>query len=87
MLSTTGMCGPEASLVMKNLVAIVLEKNHDLQYSVVMGQPRCILSLCLLRWAITCMRGSRSSYRRSNRAFGIAIVLCRYGNVFVGSFT
>ena len=66
---TCGMCGPEANLFLKNLVSLVIEKNADLHYSAVMGQLRCSLSFCLLRWCITCLRGSRASYRHYRSGF------------------
>ena len=67
--STSGMCGPEGSRFLKNLVSLVVEKNPELHYSVVMGQLRSVLSLCLLRWCITCIRGSRASYKRQRHSF------------------
>ena len=67
--STSGMCGPERSCFLKNLVSLVVEKNPELHYSVVMGQLRSVLSLCLLRWCITCIRGSRASYKRQRHSF------------------
>ena len=68
--STTGMAGRECSMFLKSLVSMIVEKNVDLKYSVVMNRLRCKLSFCLLRWCITCLRGCRSSYRKHrNRTF------------------
>ena len=73
--STSGMCGPEASIFLKSLAGLICEKHTDLQYSQVMRQLRCRLSFSLLRWAVTCFRGCRSSY---GRRAGLTIVqACR----------
>ena len=53
-------------MMLKTLVHRFVEKNNDLRYATVMNLLRTRLSLCLLRWNITCLRGSRSSYRRSS---------------------
>ena len=62
--STSCVCGPEANIFLKSLAAQLCEKHHDLHYSQVMGQLRSRLSFSLIRWAVTCFRGSRSSYKR-----------------------
>ena len=66
--ATNGMIGKECSVFLKALVGRILEKNADLVYSVVVNHLRCRLSFCLLRWCITCLRGSRSSYRSKRSA-------------------
>ena len=63
--STCGMAARECSFFLKNLAGVISEKNVDVPYSVVMNHLRCKLSFCLLRWAITCLRGCRASYRRA----------------------
>ena len=70
--STAGMAGVECSMFLKSLVTLIVEKNIDLPYSVVMSRLRCKLSFCLLRWAITCLRGCRSSYKRNRHSNFIA---------------
>ena len=60
--STSGMCGPEASLFLKSLASRICTKHADLHYSQVMGQLRSRISFSLIRWAVTCFRGSRSTY-------------------------
>ena len=62
--STTGMVGAECRLFWKCLVGLILERNLDLRYSLVMSHLRGRLALCLLRWNITYLRGCRASYRR-----------------------
>ena len=62
--TTDGISGQECTRFMKMLVAIILAKNVDLNYSVVMSRLRTKISFSLLRWSITCLRGCRSSYRR-----------------------
>ena len=62
--ATNGQCAPESGIFLKALVAGIVDKNVDLSYSLVMNHLRCRISFCLLRWAVTCLRGSRSSYRR-----------------------
>ena len=60
--STSGVCGPEASMFLKFLALKICTKHTDLHYAQVMGQLRSRLSFSLIRWAVTCFRGSRSSY-------------------------
>lgn len=66
--STSGMAAPECSRFLKDLVAAIVRKNKDLDYSHVMHTLRCKLAFCLLRWNVTCMRGCRASYNRSRNA-------------------
>lgn len=61
---TNGMAGKECTAFLKNLVRRLVEKNPDVGYSIALNHLRSKLAFCLLRWAITCLRGSRSSYRR-----------------------
>ena len=60
--STYGQCAPECRLFLKRLIGEIVNKDKELHYSMVMQHLRCRISFCLLRWAITCLRGSRSSY-------------------------
>ena len=46
----------------KRLASLFSEK-HSLSYGIVMGWLRCKLSFSLLRSAIMCIRGARSSFR------------------------
>ena len=62
--ATNGQCAPEASIFLKSLAAQISERNRDLPYSLIMRQLRARISVCLIRWQITCLRGSRHSYRR-----------------------
>ena len=62
-LSTTGGMAREATTFYKRL-ADELSRKQDKQYSLVMGWIRCRLSFAILRSAILCIRGSRSSRHR-----------------------
>jgi len=67
--ATTGQASRECDIFLKTLVTRLAERHHDLPYSVLMRRLRARLSFALLRWRITCLRGSRSSYRRSHISF------------------
>ena len=67
--STNGMLGRECSMCLKALVEAIVTKNIDLSYSQVMHHLRCKLSICLLRWSITCLRGCRASFRKQRKNF------------------
>ncbi len=58
--STTGGMGRECQTFYKRL-ADMLSIKRDLPYSHVMGWLRCKLSFAILRSAVMCIRGSRSS--------------------------
>ena len=58
--STSGSMGPTATTVYKRLAATIVEKNKK-TYSKTIHWLRCRLSISLLRSAIMCLRGSRSS--------------------------
>ena len=62
--STSGLCGNEARIFLRTLTGMLVEKHHDLHFPAVMGRLRVKIAFCLLRWAITCFRGNRSSYHR-----------------------
>ena len=50
-----------------------LSRKQDKQYSLVMGWIRCRLSFAILRSAILCIRGSRSSRHRPVRELNIEL--------------
>jgi len=54
--------GKEASMALKHLATMISEKTGD-HYGLTMSLLRCRLSFCLLRSAITCLRGSRTVRR------------------------
>ena len=56
--STCGGMGPETSLAIRKLVAIISDKTQE-PYSQIMGLLRCRLAFTLIRAAITCLRGTR----------------------------
>ena len=65
--STTGMIGGECQLFLKTLANQIAQRNKDIPYSIIMNTIRCKLSFCILRWNITCLRGSRSSYQERKK--------------------
>ena len=60
LLSATGGMGREAATFYKRLADGISRKERK-EYSVVMGWIRCRLPFAILRSAILCIRGSRSS--------------------------
>ena len=79
-LSCTGGIGPSATITLKRLGALLADK-HNSCYSMVMGLLRCHLSFALIRSAIMCIRGSRSSCRHPCRTdFGAVDVAIAKGN-------
>ena len=71
-LSTTGGMGREAATFYKRLADGISRKEQK-QYSVVMGWIRCRLSFAILRSAILCIRGSRSSHHRPKHELNITL--------------
>ena len=61
--STSGGAGPTASVFLKRLASRLSEK-RDEPYSVVMAWLHCRFTFSLLRSAIMCIRGTRSSIGR-----------------------
>ena len=61
-LSSTGGMGREANTFYKRLASLISDK-QDTSYSQTMALIRCRLSFSLLRSAILCVRGTRSSKR------------------------
>ena len=63
--SCTGEMGPAATVVYKGLATLISEKRGHL-YSQTLFWIRCKLSYSLLRSAVMCLRGSRSTHHRCN---------------------
>ena len=61
--ATTGGMGREATAFYKRLADLLANKNN-VAYSTTMAWMRCSLSFSLLRSAVMCIRGSRSSSHR-----------------------
>ena len=61
--SCSGGMGPLATIVYKRLASLISEKSGQ-SYSMTLYWLRCRLSFSLLSSAVTCLRGSRSSYHR-----------------------
>ena len=59
--SCSGGMGPLVTIVYRRLASLISEKSSQ-SYSMTLYWLRCKLSFSLLRSAITCLRGSRSSY-------------------------
>ena len=57
----------EATIFYKRLATLLASKWND-EYCKVMGWLRCVLSFSLLRSAIACIRGARSSIGHVHRA-------------------
>ena len=66
-LSATGGLAPEATTFYRRLASLLASKWGD-EYCVVMGWLRCSLCFSLLRSAIACVRGARSSIGHVYRA-------------------
>ena len=71
--SATGGMGHEANIFYKRLASLLCEKWKD-PYAAVLGWIRCRLSFCLLRSAIQCIRGARSSQGHYIRSAPVALV-------------
>ena len=79
--SATGGMGPAARMVYKRLASLISEKTGQ-PNSITMGWIQCRLSFSLLRSAILCIRGSRSSYHHPIRPSEVPInVIAREGRV------
>ena len=59
--SATGGMGTTAEIFYKRLASLISEKNNQ-DYATTMGWIRCCISFSLIRSAVMCVRGSRSSY-------------------------
>ena len=79
-MSTTGGMAREAQTFYKRLVDM-LSRKRDLPYSSLMGWLRCKLSFAILRSAIMCIRGSRSSLHHPMRDATDIALACSEGHV------
>ena len=70
--STTGGMGREATVFYKRLASMLALKREQ-PYSTVMSWLRCRLSFALLRSAVMCVRGSRSSFHHPVRDLDITL--------------
>ena len=70
--STTGGMGREATVFYKRLASMLALKRVQ-PYSTVMSWLRCRLSFALLRSAVMCVRGSRSSFHHPVRDLDIML--------------
>ena len=61
--STSGGLRPTANVVYKRIALMIAEKYHK-DYSKTLHWMRCKLGYSLLRSAITCLRGSRSTIHK-----------------------
>lgn len=71
--STAGGMGPAATVVYKRLAALIAEK-HNQTYSETIRWLRCRLNFSLLRSAIMCIRGARSSFNHPIRPLNEAAI-------------
>ena len=71
-MSTTGGMGREAATFYRRLADGISRKERK-EYSVIMGWLRCRLSFAILRSAILCIRGSRSSHHRPINELNISL--------------
>ena len=75
--ATTGGMGREATLFYKHLADQISKKNNT-TYCKTMAWIRCTLSLSLLRSAVMCIRGSRStSHRVPNASLELGVAESR----------
>ena len=79
-LSTSGGMGRETQTFYKRL-ADLLSLTRDMPYSSLMGWLRCKLSFAILRSAIMCIRGSRSSRHRAIHESSDIALVCSEGYV------
>ena len=72
--STAGGMGPAATVVFKRLASMISIRNNQ-PYSRVLNWLRCRLGFSLIRSAIMCLRGARSSYHHPIKSDCAAIDL------------
>ena len=77
--SMSGAVGPLCSIFLKRLAGMVADEMH-ISYSSAMAWLRCRLSFALLRSAVMCIRGSRSSHRKPIRGT-VLMFQCRWRRV------
>ena len=75
--TTNGLVGQECNRCLKSLASAIARKNADLSYSKIITHLRTRLSFSLLRWCITCIRGSRTSYTARKSDFLASCKLVR----------
>ena len=61
-MSATGGMAKQASIFYKRLASLLAIKRDEQSYSQMLNWLRCCLSFSLLRSAIQCIRGARSSF-------------------------
>ena len=71
--SASGGMGHEATVFYKRLASLLSDKWKEL-YATVLGWVRCWLSFCLLRSAIQCIRGARSSHGHYIRSAPVDLI-------------
>ena len=64
--SSSGGCGPSATVALKRLAGLISEK-HGKLYSSALSFMRCRLSFSLLNSAVACLRAPRSAYHAPAR--------------------
>ena len=70
--STSGAVGPLCGTFLKRLAGLVADQS-SIAYSEAMAWLRCRFSYALLRSAVMCIRGSRSSHRKPVRDINVDI--------------
>ena len=70
--ATNGMCSTETTVFLRTLAARIHDRHRDLPYSLLVRQLRSRISLCLVRWQITCLRGA---VRRTSRDMLVAALI------------
>ena len=73
--STSGGTSSLTTIFQKHLASLLAEK-RDIQYSIVLGWLRARLNFSLLRAAITCIRGSRSTVGQARKDFTPDLAVC-----------
>ena len=67
--ATNGQIASECAVFLKTLASRLHEKSRDVSYPVIVRCLRQSISMLLLRWQISCIRGSRSSYLKKKYLF------------------
>ena len=74
---------PLLSLILPNiLLAALISEKHNQQYSTTLHWMRCCQSLSLIRSAIMCLRGARSTYHHPTFSGDSMDVACSEGRIF-----
>ena len=69
-LSTSGGCGPSATVAFKRLAGLISEK-YDQPYSSTLSFIRCKIAFSLIDSAISCLRAPRSAFHAPARDFNL----------------